>query len=178
MEQSNAKIHLKAGDIEFSIEGSPDYVNKQYTQIAKDLNLQEKLGISSKQEEKAKPKKVSQTSKSKTSTSKEELKEKAKEDFGEWLKNLPKGLKNRDNILVAGYFNQLRSKEHTFRVRDMNNTLKNQGITISNPSSLINNLLKTQNVLKQVSREGRQKYYQLTKEGEKYIRDLLEAKNK
>ena len=123
------------GDIEFSIEGTPDYVNKQYTQMAKDLNLQQKLGISTEQEGKPKTKKVSQTS-----TSKEELKEKAKEDFGEWLKNLPKGLKNRDKILVAGYFNQLRSKEHTFRVRDMNNTLENQGITISNPSSLINNL--------------------------------------
>ena len=123
------------GDIEFSIEGTPDYVNKQYTQMAKDLNLQQKLGISTEQEGKPKTKKVSQTS-----TSKEELKEKAKEDFGEWLKNLPKGLNNRDKILMAGYFNQLRSKEHTFRVRDMNNTLENQGITISNPSSLINNL--------------------------------------
>ena len=176
MEQNNARIHLKVGDIEFSIEGTPDYVNKQYKQMAKNLNLQEKLGITSRQEEEAKPKKVGQTSKRKTSTSKDELKEKAKEDFSEWLKNLPKELKNRDKALVAGYFNQLRSKDHVFRVRDINNTLKNHGIKITNPSSLINNLVKSQNILKQVSREGRQKYFQLTKEGEKHIRDLLKRR--
>ncbi|MFW6100760.1 MAG: hypothetical protein ACOC90_05185, partial [Bacteroidota bacterium] len=113
-----------------------------------------------------------------TTTKKKKSLQTTTQDFSQWLENLPKDLKNRDKLLVAGYFNQLRSKNHTFRVRDLNNTLKNQGIKISNPSSLINNLLKTQNVLRQVSREGRQKYYQLTKEGEKYIRDLLGAKNK
>ena len=72
----------------------------------------------------------------------------------------------------------MRSKDHVFRVRDINSTLKNQGINITNPSSLINNIVKSKNIIRQVSREGRQKYYQLTKEGEKHIRELLGSQRK
>ncbi|MFW5916511.1 MAG: hypothetical protein ACOCTM_03460 [Bacteroidota bacterium] len=174
MNENNAKIHLKIGDIEFTIEGSPDYVARQYKAMEKQLHLRDRLTGETDTSQKPASRKRPRT----TTTKKKKSLQTTTQDFSQWLENLPKDLKNRDKLLVAGYFNQLRSKNHTFRVRDLNNTLKNQGIKISNPSSLINNLLKTQNVLRQVSREGRQKYYQLTKEGEKYIRDLLGAKNK
>ncbi|MBS3771982.1 MAG: hypothetical protein V5A59_10750 [Bacteroidales bacterium] len=177
MEQNGARIHLKVGEIEFSIEGSPEYVKKQYNQMAKDLNLKEKLAASEQKEEPI-TKKAAQTAKTGESAPKKDTKESTKDDFGEWLSRLPQGLKNRDKIMVAGYFNQLRSKDHVFRVRDINNILKDHGINITNPSSLINNVVKSQNILRQVSRQGRQKYFQLTKEGEKYIRDLLSAQNK
>ncbi|MCF8335446.1 MAG: hypothetical protein K9H65_02480 [Bacteroidales bacterium] len=176
MSDNNAKIYVKIGEIEFTIEGSSEYVSSQYKQMANDLNLQQKLGGAVQQE---KPKtKSPQTSKAQKTTSKKGSKETAKEDFSEWLNKLPKDLKNRDKLMVAGYFNQLRSKDNAFRVRDINNTLKDHGIKITNPSSLINNIVKSQKILRQVSREGRQKYYQLTKEGEKYIRDLLAVKGK
>lgn len=178
MEDNNAKIHLKVGEIEISIEGSPDYVKEQYNQMAKDLNLHQNLQGKSNEKEKTKARKSTKTQKTKKTESQKGTIESAKEDFGEWLKDLPKGLKNSDKILLAGYFNQMSSENSSFRVRDVNNILKNQGIKINNPSSMVNNLVKNQNILKEVSREGRQKYFQLTKEGEKYIKDFLKAKNK
>ena len=174
MEQDKAKIHLKIGEIEFTIEGSPDYVTKQYNEIQKSLNLRESLTVESEETRNTRPSRRTRT----TTTKKKKSLQATTQDFAQWLENLPKNLKNRDKVLVAGYFNQLRSKDHIFRVRDINNTLKNQGIKISNPSSLINNIVVSQNIVQQISREGRQKYFQLTKEGEKYIRDLLEAKDK
>jgi predicted transcriptional regulator len=163
MSENVSRIYVKVGEIEFSIEGNPEYVNEQYQQMAKDLNLQQKLQGSVQQQEKSKAEKSAPES--------------TIEDFSEWVKNLPKGLKNRDKVLLAAYFNQLRSMNNVFRVRDVNKILKNQGIKITNPSSMINNLAKSQKILQQVSREGRQKYFQITKEGERHIKALLGSGN-
>ena len=94
------------------------------------------------------------------------------------MSNPPKGTKNNDKILLAGYLNQLNSEENTFRIKDINNTLKDNGIEIKNPSSIINYMIRTKNVIKQVKKEGRQNHYQITKEGEKHIKKLLETKEK
>ncbi len=175
MEDNKARIYLKVGEIEFTIEGSPDYVSQQYREIKEKLSLKERLtGKTEPPTDKTTPSKRRRT----TTTKKKKSLQSTTQDFTQWLEHMPSNLKNRDKALVAGYFNQLRTKDHVFRVRDVNNTLKNQGINITNPSSLINNIVKSQNILRQVSREGRQKYYQLTKEGEKYIRELLGAKKK
>ena len=174
MNESNAKIHLKTGDIEFTIDGSPDYVALQYKEMEKQLHFRERLtGKSDTSQKPASTKRPRIT----TTKNKKSL-QTTTQDFSQWFENLPKDLENRDKLLVAGYFNQLRSKDHTFRVRDLNNTLKNEGIKITNPSSHINNLVKSQNLLKQVSREGRQKYYQLTEKGEKYINNLITKEKK
>lgn len=174
MNENNAKIHLKIGDIEFSIEGSPEYVAKQYKEMEENLHLRERLTGKSETTEKPASSRRTRT----TTTKRKKTLQSTTQDFSQWLEKLPKELKNRDKVLVAGYFNQLRSKDHVFRVRDINSTLKNQGINITNPSSLINNIVKSKNIIRQVSREGRQKYYQLTKEGEKHIRELLGSQRK
>ncbi|MFP4622220.1 MAG: hypothetical protein ACLFM7_12985 [Bacteroidales bacterium] len=177
MSENSSKIHLKIGDIEISIEGNPEFVAKQYQQMEEELNLKQKLGepfkeTSGKKEETPVAEKASKPSTA-PKTKKASSKASAKEDFSGWLKRLPKGLKNRDKALIAGYFNQLNSKDNVFRVRDMNNTLKENGIKITNPSSLIKNVAKSGKIIKQVAREGRQVYYQFTREGEKYMDDLL-----
>jgi len=179
MEDKKASIHLKMGEIEFTIEGSPDYVKEQYNQMAKDLNLQQKLQGKSEEKEKPKAKKSSQPTKATKKTPKQETKQSTtKKDFSKWLTNLPKGSKNNDKILVAGYVNQLNSKENTFTIKDVNNSLTENGIKIKNPSSLINYMIKRKNVLKQVKKEGRQNHYQITKEGEKYIKGLISSTNR
>lgn len=179
MSDNSSKIHLKIGEIEISIEGTPEFVTKQYQQMEQELNLgrkitdsvQETTGVDQKAEQ-PETKQAPKSTRAKT-TKKASSKTLEKEGFEEWLKKLPKGLKNRDKALIAGYYNQLLSKDNVFRVRDMNNTLKENGIKITNPSSLIKNVAKSEKIIKQVSRVGRQVYYQFTKEGEKYMNDLL-----
>ena len=43
MSETSSKIHLKIGEIEISIEGTPEFVAKQYQQMEKELNLNQKL---------------------------------------------------------------------------------------------------------------------------------------
>lgn len=180
MNENSSKIHVKVGEIEISIEGKPDFVTKQYKEMEKELNLRQKITGTSKETPGRKrtstttARKTSKTSQSKKVASTKE----SKDGFSEWLEKLPKGLKNKDKALVAAYYNQLNSKKNVFRVRDMNNTLKNHGIKITNPSSLIKNVAKTQKIINQVSREGRQVYYKFTKEGEGYINKLVTAQKR
>ena len=166
MDKDQAKISLKVGEIEFSIEGSTEYVEQQYKQMEKRLNLKEKLESSTKTQRSRKP----QNSSSKTSTK--------KYGFKGWLEKLPKGLKKRDYALVAAYFNQSKSKDATFRTRDVSSTLKAQGIKVANPSIMIQNLAKKGEVIKEVQQEGRQKHFQFTTKGEKEMQGLLNAQGK
>jgi len=172
-EKNGSKIHLKVGEIEISIEGTPDFVTKQYQIMEKKLNLSEKLTSVLSVTPEKKEIKSGRKKTSKKATTRKEGEKQSSGDFKEWLKNLPKDLKNKDKALAAGYFNQLNSKNNIFRVRDMNNLLKENGISITNPSSLIKNTARNQKIIRQVSREGRQVYYQFTKEGEKYIKNIL-----
>jgi predicted transcriptional regulator len=177
--ENSSRIYLKVGEIEISIEGSPDYVQAQYQQMAKDLNLQQKLQGKPEEKEKPKTKKSPQPAKTPKKPPKQETKETTnKKEFSAWLSKPPKSSKNNDKILVAGYINQLNSEENTFTIKNINNTLKENGINIKNPSSLINYMIKRKNVIKQVKKEGRQSYYQITKQGEKYLKNLLETKEK
>lgn len=168
MSENTSRIYLKMGDIEISIEGSPAYVSEQYNQMAKDLNLQQKL--QGTQEAKPKTKKTTQSTKTQKQKPKEQTK---KSTTNEWLSNLPQGIKSSDIILLAGYLNQLNSKDHTFRIKDVNNTLKENGIKVSNPSSLINHIVKKKKVINLVKKVKGQNFFQITKEGEKAISNLI-----
>jgi hypothetical protein len=176
--ENNSKINLKVGDIEFTIEGSSDFVTKQYREMEKKLGIQEKL----KGEKKAatatttattakpttrkkspgRPKKKTATSKSSSTT--------VASQVSQWMKQVPKKLKNTDKALVAAYLNQLASGENTFKVRDVSNTLKDYGIKVSNPSNLMKNAEKARKLIEEVAREGRQAQYRFTKQGEEYVR--------
>jgi hypothetical protein len=172
---NNSKINLKVGDIEFTIEGSSDFVTKQYREMEKKLGIQDKLkgekavsasATTTKQTTRKKspgrPKKKTTTSKSASTT--------VASQVSQWMKQVPKKLKNTDKALVAAYLNQLASGENTFKVRDVSNTLKEYGIKVSNPSNLMKNAEKARKLIEEVAREGRQAQYRFTKQGEEYVR--------
>jgi len=185
-QENNSKINLKVGDIEFTIEGSSDFVTKQYREMEKKLGIQEKLqgekstAPATKQATRKKspgrPKKTdtSKSASSKSATSKSATKKTATNtvasQVSQWMKQVPKKLKNTDKALVAAYLNQLASGANTFKVRDVSNTLKEYGIKVSNPSNLMKNAEKARKLIEEVAREGRQAQYRFTKEGEEYVR--------
>lgn len=181
MSENSSRIYLKMGEIEFSIEGSPAYVQEQYKQMAKDLNLQQKLQGTSGKQETSETKKRTQPQRSQSQRTQQKSSKKATEttsaeqDLSQWLSNIPKGTKNNDIILVSGFLNQLKSRDNTFRVRDISNTLKENEIKMTNPSNLLNYILKRKNVIKQVKKERGRNYFQVTNEGEKRILELLKG---
>jgi len=176
-QENNSKINLKVGDIEFTIEGSSDFVAKQYREMEKKLGIQEKLKgekstetatkTTTRKKSPGRPKKKTTTKSAATSKSATST---VASQVSQWMKQVPKKLKNTDKALVAAYLNQLASGENTFRVRDVSNTLKDYGIKVSNPSNLMKNAEKARKLIEEVAREGRQAQYRFTKEGEEYVR--------
>ena len=176
MTKNTAKIQLKVGDVEITIEGSPDYVQRQYRKMEKELGLQDRIRNSAPSKTSAKASTV--TSGKRSKTTKSDTKKSPPKEFGNWLHILPKGLKKRDYALVAAYFIQSKSNETTFRTRDVNSTLKANNIKVANPSVMIQNLAAKGEVIKQIKKEGRQKHFQFTTRGEKYIQGLLRVKDR
>jgi hydroxypyruvate isomerase len=173
---NNSKINLKVGEIEFTIEGPSDFVSKQYREMEKKLGIQEKLTEEKTADTRQKTKKgtpgrpkkktsTKSTTKSNTNTQATQV--------SQWMKQVPKKLKNTDKALVAAYLNQLASGENTFKVRDVSNTLKEYGIKVSNPSNLMRNAEKARKLIEQISKTGRQAQYRFTKEGEEYVRKIF-----
>lgn len=184
MAENNSKINVKVGDVEFSIEGPADFVTKQYREMEKKLGIQERVSGSTTKSAPKTSKKSSATksttkkSAATKSTAKKSSKKPAAQQpvseqarqVAEWMKQVPKKLKNTDKALIAAYLNQLASGENTFRVRDVTNTLRQHAIKVSNPSNLMRNAEKARNLVEQVSKEGRQAHYRFTKEGVEYVR--------
>ena len=176
MNENNSKINVKVGEVEISIEGPSDFVTKQYREMEEKLGIQERI-TGSKPAKSKTPKtttRKSATTRATTRTKKKTAtKAKNSEQAGqvdEWMKSVPKKLKNTDKALIAAYLNQLASGDNTFKVRDVTNTLKTHNIKVSNPSNLMRNAEKARKLVEEVSRVGRQAHYRFTKQGVEYVR--------
>lgn len=172
MNENNSKLNVKVGEVEISIEGPSDFVTKQYREMEEKLGIQERISGSKLAKSKA-PKTT--TRKSATTRTKKKAATKAKDtaqvgQVGEWMKSVPKKLKNTDKALIAAYLNQLASGDNTFKVRDVSNTIKAHDIKVSNPSNLMRNAEKARKLIEEVSRVGRQAHYRFTKQGVEYVR--------
>ena len=181
MNENTSKINLKVGEIEISIEGPSEFVTKQYREMEKKLGIQQRLTPAASNKSKTqtgskqttrkrtagRPKK-STSSKAATTTKKEESAQASQ--VNQWMKEVPKKLKNTDKALIAGYLNQLASGSNAFKVRDVSNTLKANNIKVSNPSNLMKNAEQSRKLIEQVAKDGRQAQYRFTKEGVEYVR--------
>jgi len=169
MNENNSKINVKVGEVEISIEGPSDFVSKQYREMEKKLGIQEKVTGKKATQSKTVTRKSATTKTRKKAAPKAKSSTQANQ-VGEWMKSVPRKLKNTDKALIAAYLNQLASGENTFKVRDVTNTLKANNIKVSNPSNLMRNAEKARKLIEQVAREGRQAQYRFTKEGVEYVR--------
>ena len=169
MNENNSKINVKVGEVEISIEGPSDFVTKQYREMEEKLGIQEKVTGTKPAKSKTPTRKSTTTKTRKKSAPKAKTSTQA-DQVGEWMKSVPKKLKNTDKALIAAYLNQLASGENTFKVRDVTNTLKSNNIKVSNPSNLMRNAEKARKLIEQVSKVGRQAQYRFTKDGVEYVR--------
>jgi hypothetical protein len=170
-----AKINMKIGEIEISIEGPSDFVSKQYDKVESHLSTYKELSETVKKSQPKEP--VSPTKKtvekpepeSKDSTASTSA---LPESFGEWLNIIPKGTSETDKALLAGYHVQLNSAEGYYRSRQVSKLLKDHGIKLSNPSRFVK--LNAENKRSfQHSKNGSETNYKLSRDGEAYAKGLL-----
>lgn len=172
MENTTAKINLKIGEIEISIEGSSDFVSEQYDKIEHHIKSYSEIStklVSSQPKDTIEP----DNNKSEVIQPNTLANLEFPETFGEWLSVLKKGASETDKALLAGYYNQVNSEGKVFKVRDVNKDLKEHGVNLTNPSNLIKNATKGKKYVFQHSKDGKQTNYRFSRDGEDYMKGLL-----
>lgn len=169
-----AKINLKIGQIEISIEGPSEFVSEQYDKIEVHLktfselssNLPEEIQSSSNNnfsiEEQISPAPMTESNG-------------LPDSFGEWLNKIEKGTSDTLKAILAGYFIQTTTAAKNFRVRDVSKILKEHGIKLSNPSTFLKGAVTSKKIF-QVSKTGAEAHYKLTREAEEEMKQILTGK--
>ncbi len=144
MKSTKVKINLNSGEIEF--EGSQEFVQEQMDNLELILNL-----ISSR--------KLTSANNSQTfSEEDDDFEDEASEDgedsdstpseadlsipesFGEWMHKFKDGINGVDKALITAYYVQQQAPKNDFKTIEVNNSLKDHGIKLSNPSKTLKSL--------------------------------------
>lgn len=171
-----AKINMKIGEIEISIEGPSEFVSKQYDKVESHLNAYKSLSESIKKSNSENPTQKPATKSSGTPKTEEKAEVTSPNElpnsFGEWLNLIPKDTSETDKALLAGYYTQLNSEAGYYRSRDVSKLLKEHGIKLSNPSLFVKANANNKNSF-QHSKNGSETNYKLSRDGETYAKSLM-----
>ncbi len=170
MSDTLAKINLKIGQIEISIEGPSDFVSNQYDKV--EAHLKTYSEISTKIEPLKKIVEVSQDPNSEGAKGSQNSPNGLPQSFGEWLNIIPKESSDTDKAILAGYFVQITSEKKYFRTRDVTKLLKAHSIKLSNPSVFLRTSIDAKKIF-QVSKTGTESNFKLTRESEEAMQKLL-----
>ena len=92
--------------------------------------------------------------------------------FGEWLHKFKADLSDLDKALITAYYIQSESPDNDFKTSQVNNSLKNHGIKLANPSETLHRL-STKKLLFQTRKVGKLKLMRVSADGIKHLKSLL-----
>lgn len=170
MSDNTAKINLKIGQIEISIEGPSEFVSNQYDKV--EAHLKTYSEMSSKIIPAPADPLIDSLNQNNGSKPPVNNANNLPDSFGEWLNIVPKDTNDTDKAILAGYFIQIGSDQKTFRTRDVTKLLKEHSISLSNPSVFLKTSIETKKIF-QVSKTGNEANFRLTRESEDTMKTLL-----
>lgn len=171
--QARAKINFNTG--EFELEGSERFVQSQLANIDSIAEYMVLLSSSNElfdeniieQEEIAA---VAEEEQEKlASTSEQELQ--MPNTFGEWLHGFKNDINDLEKALITAYYVQKQSSENDFKTSEVNKSLQEHGVKLSNPSRSLQNLSKKK-LLFQTRKDGKLKYMRVSSDGVNYLKSL------
>jgi hypothetical protein len=92
--------------------------------------------------------------------------------FGEWLHQFKDDLTDADKALLAAYFIQVNSEENQFKTGEVNETLKEHGIKLSNTSRTLE-WLSDKKLIFQIKKSGKLKLFRVSIDGINQLKSLL-----
>jgi len=173
-ENSPAKINMKIGQIEISIEGPSDFVSSQYDKVEAHLKTYSELASKIEIPSDAKNDRKGRAHNGVDSKDSANGSNGLPDTFGEWLNIIPKETSDTDKAILAGYFIQIASENKYFRARDVTKLLKEHSIKLSNPSQFLKTSVDSKKIF-QHSKTGSEANYKLTRETEDTTKQLLKA---
>lgn len=155
------KLNLRTGEVE--IEGSEEFVERQIQNLESLVELIEPEVIN-ESEELAEG--VLQSEAEESGTQSE-----IPETFGEWLHSFKSDINDLDKALITARYVQSQSATNDFKTSEVNKSLKEHGIKLSNPSTSLKRLIQKK-YLFQTRKTGALKFMRLSVDGQKYLESI------
>jgi hypothetical protein len=174
------RVKTKMGEIE--IEGTERFVQSKIETLPKLMNKMDAV-LASKNKVVAKPgatnksvkQAIDKTAPSTKTAANYSGKVVVPNSFNQWHGKFPKKLRQADQLLIAAYFVQHRSPDNVFKSFLANQSLGNNGITLTSLDASLNRLINEQLVL--ISKQaGKLTLHKVSLKGKKYLIDLIEKK--
>lgn len=165
-EAAKFKLNLKTGEVE--IEGSEAFVERQIQQLE---SLIETVGLRSDRnvEEQETPQfETDSTQSTDTLNTKEDA---PPASFGEWMHSFRADINDLDKALITARYVQSQSTENDFKTSDVNKSLKEHGIKLSNPSSTLKRLAEKK-LMFQTRKVGVLKFMRVSADGQTHLLNL------
>ena len=173
METTRVKINLFSGEIE--LEGSEDFVANQME------NLDSIIELLSSVRKPTKTEADDSTDEELDVETKGNLSDQSSQNpgqitvpdsFGEWMHKFRDNVNDLDKCLLTAYYVQNSSPQNDFKTREVNNSLKEHGIKLSNPSTSLNRLVEKK-LLFQTRKNGTVKFMRVSQDGMQLLKSSL-----
>jgi hypothetical protein len=171
MNNTKVKINIHLGELEF--EGSEEFVKGQMDKLEAIVDIIAQLYVD---EENNEIEEVVYEERKEVEESKLMLEEEkpleVPETFGEWKHRFIDDTNDLDKVLMTAYFTQIKSGQNEFKTKEVNDTLKDHGIKLTNPSRTLDRLTDKKLTF-QVRKSGKIKFLRVSADGISHLKTLI-----
>jgi hypothetical protein len=173
MSNTRVKINLLTGEIE--LEGSETFVENQLENLdsivelllaAKGEQLDDEMEVEELEDAASSNGTVSNSN----PVAPKELE--MPSSFGEWMHKFRDDIDGNDKALFTAYYVQKQSPQNDFKTREVNNSLKEHGIKLPNPSESLKRLV-AKKLIFQTRKNGTVKFFRVSQDGLQHLKSLL-----
>jgi len=175
MDNTKVKINLKTGEIEF--EGSEKFVQGQMDNLDVILDLLSSDHASEEQDlsnyDEGSNNNDMNDNEDGTGNAAASSTLSVPDSFGEWMHKFKDGINDIEKALVTAYYVQNEAPKNDFKTHEVNKSLRDHGIKLSNPSRALK-LLEGKKYLFQTRKEGPKiRFMRVSQDGLSHLKTLL-----